>query len=64
METGQLVEVTEYGGVKSTRRVVADRGAVIVVCNENEFDAAIADKRKPDCIGFPRKSVKPLSRQV
>ena len=63
METGQLVEVTEYGGVKAVRRVVADRGAVVVVCNEKEYEVAITEKRKPDCIGFPRKAVKPLSRQ-
>jgi hypothetical protein len=63
METGQLVEVTEYGGVKAIRRVVADRGAVIVVCNQKEYDAATTEKRKPDGIGFPCKSVRPLSRR-
>ena len=63
MEQGQRVEVTEYGGVKRIRRVVADRGEVIVVCNEKEFDTAVAEKRKPEGIGFPRKSVKTLSRQ-
>jgi hypothetical protein len=63
MEPGQRVEVTEYGGVRGIKRVVADRGEVIVVCNEKEFDTAITEKRPPDGIGFPRKSVRPLSRQ-
>jgi hypothetical protein len=63
MESGQYVEVTQYGGDKAVRRVVADLGRTIVVCNEAEYGAATQEKRKPEGIGFPRKSVKPLSRQ-
>jgi hypothetical protein len=58
MDRGQVVEVTEYGGKKLIRRVIADRGGTVVVCNEAEYLAAIREKREPEGIGFPRKSVR------
>jgi hypothetical protein len=59
MDRGQMVQVTEYGGNKLIRRVIADKGEVIVICNEQEFRNALREKREPNGIGFPRKSVQP-----
>jgi len=59
MDRGQRVEVTEFDGNKLIRRVIRDRGAVVVICNEQEFRDALREKREPDGIGFPRKSVRP-----
>jgi hypothetical protein len=61
MDKGQQVEVKEYGGNLLIRRVVADRGQTIVVCTEEEFLAALKEKRNPDGVGFPRSSVKTLT---
>jgi hypothetical protein len=58
MDRGQTVEVTEYGGNKLIRRVITDRGDTVVICIEAEFLAAIREKREPEGIGFPRKSVR------
>ena len=60
MEAGDRVQVTEYGGRKLIRRVVANRGESIVVCNEEEYKRATGKGREPDGIGFPRQSVRPL----
>jgi len=58
MEQGQTVQVTEYGGRQIVRRVVADLGLSVVVCNEEEYLLAKAERRVPDGIGFPRDSVR------
>lgn len=60
MEAGDRVQVTEYGGRKLIRRVVANRGESIVVCNEEEYKRAASKGRGPDGIGFPRQSVRLL----
>ena len=52
MERGDIVSVVEYGGRKLTRRVIADRGEVIDVCNEEEYRRALAESREPRGIGF------------
>jgi len=54
-----MVEVREYGGKKLIRRVIADKGSTVVICNEAEYLAAMQEKREPEGIGFPRKSVRP-----
>jgi hypothetical protein len=56
---GQRVQVTEFDGNRLIRIVIADKGEVIVICNEQEFRNALRDKREPEGIGFPRKSVRP-----
>ena len=45
MQPGDNVQVTEYGGVKLIRRVVADRGETVEVCNEAEYEAACTEGR-------------------
>lgn len=60
MNPGQKVQVIEYGGRKLIRRVVADRGASVVVCNEEEYVAAARQHREPAGIGFPRRVVELL----
>ncbi|MGH2639996.1 MAG: hypothetical protein ACRDF4_12065 [Rhabdochlamydiaceae bacterium] len=57
LRTGDIVRVTEYGGRKLTRRVVDDRGASVVVCNEEEYVTAQAESRKPNGVGFPCEAV-------
>jgi hypothetical protein len=60
MDKGQTVEVREYGGKKLIRKVIAERGAVVVICNQAEYDKAIREGREPEGIGFPRSAVRPL----
>ena len=60
MHPGQKVQVTEYGGRKLIRLVVADKGRSVVVCNEREFERAQEERRQPDGIGFPRGSVQEI----
>jgi hypothetical protein len=57
MERGQNVQVIEFGGRKSVRRVVADHGQSVEVCNEGEWNAANRERRDPVGIGFPREYV-------
>ena len=57
MEKGQTVTVCLYGGETAPRRVLADRGDVIVICSEEEFQAAQREEREPSGLGFPRQDV-------
>ena len=57
MQRGEKVQVTEYGGGKLVRRVVADLGRTVVVCNEKEYASATGEGREPEGIGFPREAV-------
>jgi hypothetical protein len=50
-----------FWGHTAKRGVVADKGRVVVVCNEEEYASARANRRKPDGIGFPREAVRPLT---
>ena len=60
MKLADTVQVTEYGGRKLVRRVVANLGKSIVVCNEQELQRAA---QQPDGIGFPRESVRPIGEK-
>ena len=60
MERGQLVQVTEYGGRKTVRRVVTESGQSVVVCSEKEYLEAQKEAREPDGIGFRREAVQEL----
>jgi hypothetical protein len=64
MQPGQKVQVTEYGGRKLVRLVVAEKGHSIVVCNEVEYARAREEHRLPDGIGFPRESVQAIEPQM
>jgi hypothetical protein len=54
---GDKVRVTEYGGRKLFRWIVADRGGTVVVCNEKEYSDAQAEGRERTGIGFLRVAV-------
>jgi hypothetical protein len=58
---GSVVVVKAYGGEKLTRRVVLDRGASVVICTEVQYLMAEKEKREPDGVAFPRRSVEPSS---
>jgi hypothetical protein len=57
VHTGQIVTVKLYGGKTAQRRVVAIKGDVIVVCAEQEFQAALRENRQPSGLGFPVEDV-------
>ena len=57
MKVGDRVTVVAYGGKRLARRVVADRGRAVVICNEIEYSQAQVEGRKPDGIAFPRECV-------
>jgi hypothetical protein len=57
MEKGQIVSVRLYGGEIAPRRVLLDRGNVVVICSEEEFQAAQKEEREPSGLGFPRQDV-------
>jgi hypothetical protein len=57
MKRGELVRVRVFGGETIDRRVVADKGNYVVVCNEEEYSASIKENREPDGIGFPKEEV-------
>ena len=57
MQKGQVVTALLYGGEEAERRVVKDNGSVVVLCSEDEYQFALAAKREPTGIGFPREDV-------
>ena len=57
MTKGQVVTVLLYGGSTAERRVIAEKGDVVVVCAEEEFRAAERECREPSGVGFPRQDV-------
>jgi hypothetical protein len=63
MHKGQEVTVLLFGGGTATRRVIADKGNVVVICTEEEFQRAKEENREPEGLGFPRASVVPSSVQ-
>jgi hypothetical protein len=57
MNRGDKVIVMLYGGGTAERRVIADKGNVVVICHESEYSNARAEGREPEGIGFPRIDV-------
>lgn len=57
MESGTLVKLKADQGRIIERRVVAVRGDVIVVCKDDEFEAAQREGREPLAVGFPVSAV-------
>jgi hypothetical protein len=55
--TGATVKVRCADGRTLIRRVVADKGHTVVVCNTQEFETATKLQRRPEGVGFPRKDV-------
>jgi len=57
MVNGQVVTVNLYGGDTAQRRVIADKGSVVVICTEEEYVAAKREGRETIGLGFPREDV-------
>ena len=57
MTKGQVVTALMYGGERADRRVVADKGNVVVICCEEEYQKAEIEGREPSGVGFPRVDV-------
>jgi hypothetical protein len=57
LQRGQQVRVNAYGGKKPLVTVVEDRGDIILICKNGEFEEAIAENRAPVTIGLPKKDV-------
>jgi hypothetical protein len=57
-QPGALVEARCYGGETVKRRVVEDIGRTVVICNEREYQGALAEGRNPEGIGFPRSAIR------
>jgi len=60
-QPGSVVVVKAYGGEKLTRRVVVDRGPLVVICSEAEYLRAANEGREPDGVAFPRRCVQSSS---
>jgi hypothetical protein len=54
---GQVVTVRLYGGETAQRRVIEDKGEVVVICAEEEYVNARREGRQPLGLGFPREDV-------
>jgi hypothetical protein len=54
---GQVVTVRLYGGDTAQRRVISDKGEVVVICAEEEYANAKREGREPMGLGFPREDV-------
>ena len=57
MREGDLVRVKAYGGEQVTRRLVAVRGDVLLICRDEEYEAAQREGRQPVCVGFHKEDV-------
>lgn len=57
MTKGEVVTVRLYGGTTAERRVVAEKGDVVVICSEAEYQNAQRESREPSGVGFPREDV-------
>ncbi len=52
MKQGDWVEALAYGGEKLRRRVVAVEPDKVYICTDEEYQAAVRDRREPTSVGF------------
>jgi hypothetical protein len=64
MVKGQVVTALLYGGSEALRRVVADKGDVVVICSDEEYNQAEREGREPSGVGFPREDVMEKAESV
>lgn len=57
MEKGQIVRVMGYGGEELVRRLVRETESTIIICTEQEYEAAQREGREPRAVGFPKNSL-------
>jgi hypothetical protein len=53
----QYVTVVEYGGTISRKVLVEDRGDVLIVTSETEWDLSVMESRPPVVVGFRREYI-------
>lgn len=53
LQKGDVVKVRALGERVLTRRLVEVRGDTALICNDQEYQKALSEKRQPTCIGFP-----------
>jgi len=57
MREGDLVRVRAYGGEQVMRRLVAVRGDILLICRDEEYEAAQREGRQPLCVGFHKEDI-------
>jgi hypothetical protein len=57
MTAGQMIEVKAYGDVILQRIVIKALTDTVIVCNPNEWEAAMREGRVPEGVGFPVSSI-------
>jgi hypothetical protein len=57
MRDGDLVRVKAYGGEELVRRLVEVRGDVVLICRDEEYEAARREGRHPVCVGFHKEDI-------
>lgn len=57
MKIGQRVEVQEAFELKAVKRIVSIDFRNVYVCTDEEYQAAVNEKREPIIIGFPRQFI-------
>jgi hypothetical protein len=61
MKPGDKVTARAFGNKKITRIVVELIENTVVICTQEEWDAAGREMRKPDGVGFPMRDIIPPS---
>ena len=51
----ERVTVVEFGGMISTKILIEDRGDVLILTSEEEFEKAERESRAPVVVGFRRE---------
>jgi len=57
MREGDLVRVKAYGGQELMRRLVEVRGDILLICRDEEYEAAQREGRQPVCVGFRKEDI-------
>lgn len=57
MKRGDHVRLRGYGGEELVRRVVDETGAHVIVCTEEEYQAALKESRPPAAVGFRKTDI-------
>lgn len=62
MQRGQKIAVIGFDGNVASCRLYEVQGKTALVCSEEEWQRAAAEKRAPDCLGWPLSSVQDLKK--
>ena len=57
MRQGDLVRLMGYNRQELVRRLVAVNGDILLICREEEYEAARRQQRDPVCVGFRRQDL-------